>query len=541
MAETDYTVRGWYYGSPLYDIIEHDDFIPKSLLMAPPALKKGKANVGKELLENHFTLRGQTLNMGHTPDWFPETLSDDWAEELHRFHWLKHLAALPNNQGLVHARDTIKHWIDNNSRYDQLSWGSEVMTSRLLNWLENAEWLLADADEDFVVEFMFCVNKHANLLPKRLSWHVGGWALMRNIKGLVYVGLCLPQRQSYALEGIGLLKDQLRVQVLADGGHIERTPSLHLAVLDDLLDIHALLRKAGHTPPTTLDECIEQMVSALSNMRHPDGSLAVFGLTDSEDGEHATALLQRCNVNMAPETTFLPHTGFARLVRGNSVLLMDVGTTSHSVTPAAQQASTLAFEFSIGHHKIFVNQGSCLFKPHLQIRARQASAYNAVEVNGESMVEVQGLHDVGRTPTQVQAHVDQAPEVGVGVEASHDGYRHLKTSHTRRVFLAEDGMDLRGEDEIVGSTAYPVKSYLHLHPKVKAKLRNKFEAELQVPGLPPLVLKVRGGALEIYDSTYSPSFNDHRANQTLVLNGEWRQNKCTLRWGLLGHRSEEGK
>lgn len=538
LAELDYTVRGWYYASPLYDILEHDDFIPKSLLMAPPTLKKGKVNIGKELLENHFTLRGQTLNMGHSPDWFPETLSDDWAQELHRFGWLKHLAALPKDQGREHAREMVSHWAQHNGRCEALSWDSEVLSTRLIHWLEQADWLLQDADERFVVEFMFSLNKHANLLPKRLSWHTGGATLLRNIKAMIYVGFCLPQRQSFALEGISLLKDQLQILVLDDGGFIERAPSLHLRALDDLLDIHALLRKAGHTPPTLLDDCIEQMMKVLGALRHPDGTLALFGPTDSEDGEYATTLLQRGNGDMAPDTTFLPSVGFARLVRGHSVAVMDVGSTSLAVTPAAQHASTLAFEYSIGQHKIFVNQGACVFKPHLRQRARLASAYNTIEINGSSMVEILGLEGVGRSPAQVMAHLEQEPGVGAGIEALQDGYRHLGVKHVRRIFLAEDGLDLRGEDELTGKTAYSVKSYFHLHPKVKAKLRNKFEAELLVPGLPPLVMKVRGGSLEIYDGSYAPSWHDHRANQTLVLNGEWRQNKCTLRWGLSGRKSE---
>jgi uncharacterized heparinase superfamily protein len=538
LARLDFAARGWYYCSPLYDLLEHDDFIPKSLLMSPPALKKGKANIGKELLDNQFTLRGQSLNMGHTPDWFPETLSDDWARALHRFEWLKHLAALPKDQGLGHARDLVSQWVQNNARCEALSWDSEVMSTRLVSWLEQAEWLLQDADERFVVEFMFCLNKHANLLPKRLSWHLGGAALLRNIKAMVYVGLCLPQRQSFALEGISLLKDQLPQLVLDDGGFIERAPSQHLWALDDLLDIHALLRKAGHTPPTLLDDCIEQMIKVLGVLRHPDGTLALFGPTDSEDGEYATALVQRGHGDIAPQTSFLPSMGFARLVRGHSVVIMDVGTTSLGVTSAAQHASTLAFEYSIGQHKIFVNQGACVFKPHLQHRARLASAYNTVEVNQESMVEIFDLSEVGRGPASVIAHVEQEPEVGTGIEALQDGYRHLGVKHARRIFLSEDGTDIRGEDELTAKTPYSVKSYFHLHPKVKAKLRNKFEAELQVPGLPLLVLKVRGGSLEVYDGSYTPSWGDHRANQTLVLNGEWRQNRCTLRWGLSGHKSE---
>lgn len=541
LAEADYTLRGWYHASPLYDIMEHDDFIPKNLLMPPPTLKKGQASVGKEILTHHFTLRGQTLHMGAEPDWSPESMSVEWTEELHRFGWLKHLAALPKNQGLDAARDLVRHWIHHHGHCDPFCWSSEVMTTRLLHWLEQAEWLLQDADEPFVLEFMFNLNKHANLLPKRLSWHRGGWPLMRNVKGLIYVGLCLPQRQGFALEGMSMLKDQLHLQILDDGGHIDRCPSLHLMVLDDLLDVHALLRKAGHTAPPLLDEVIDLMLKVLNVWRHPEGTLAQFGPTDGDDSDHATTLLQRDNSDQPTASVFLPSTGFARLVQGHSVVIMDVGSTSHHVSPAAQHASTLSFEFSLGLHKIFVNQGACVFKPHLRQRARRVEAYNGVEVNGQSMVETLGMDKVGRTPSQVRAYMQQESGVGAGVEACQDGYRHLGVSHTRRIFLSEDGLDLRGEDELKAPGPTPIKSYLHLHPKVKARLRSKFEAELQVPGLAPLILKVRGGTLEIQDSSYAPSFTDHRANQTLVLHGEWRQNKCTLRWGISGRKQEEGK
>src|SRR5690606_31663162 len=117
---------------------------------------------------------------------------------------------------------------------------------------------------------------------------------IRNIRALVTVGLCLPNRQSTYLESLDLLKEQLGTQILHDGVHAQRSPFYHARVLKDLLDIHALILKAGQHPPAELDDVVDRMATALQFLRHPDGGLALFNDSGVGNPQPLNELVKRC-------------------------------------------------------------------------------------------------------------------------------------------------------------------------------------------------------------------------------------------------------
>ena len=80
------------------------------------------------------------------------------------------------------------------------------------------------------------------------------------------------------------------------------------------------------------------------------------------------------------------------------------------------------------------------------------------------------------------------------VEASHDGYRDFNgLIHHRRLYLAADGDDFRGEDRLTGPGGHAFAARFHLHPDVQVSLIQGGEAAL---------LRPAGGALAIEESVY---------------------------------------
>ena len=72
--------------------------------------------------------------------------------------------------------------------------------------------------------------------------------MLRNATALVFAGVCLGDSRAES-KGVALLERELPRQVLADGGHEERSPAYHHAVLRDLEDVETLLaarRDARH-------------------------------------------------------------------------------------------------------------------------------------------------------------------------------------------------------------------------------------------------------------------------------------------------------
>lgn len=66
----------------------------------------------------------------------------------------------------------------------------------------------------------------ARYLRRRIEWHLLANHLFVNAKALIYCGLCFSGAEADEWLGTGLriLKRQVPEQILADGGHFERSP-----------------------------------------------------------------------------------------------------------------------------------------------------------------------------------------------------------------------------------------------------------------------------------------------------------------------------
>ena len=118
------------------------------------------------------------------------------------------------------------------------------------------------------------------------------------------------------------------------------------------------------------------------------------------------------------------------------------------------------------------------------------------------------------------------------LEASHDGYaRAYGAVHHRRLYLAETGDDLRGEDAIEGGNGHPFAIRFHLHPAVEATLEADGEATLLRLGSGALWrLRADGARPAVEDSVYAGS-GARRASRQIVLaadTGATRQ----VRWAV---------
>src|SRR5262249_23279556 len=144
---------------------------------------------------------------------------------------------------------------------------------------------------------------------------------------------------------------------LADGGHVERSPAVQLAVLRDLVDIRAALHAAGREPPGDLSLAIDHMAPVLRMFQSGDGGLALFN--DSSEGARGAIDLTLLRANAkARALDSAPQSGFQRLAAGQSLLIADAGVPAPPGHDARAHAGTLSFEFSHGDQRLIVNCGA---------------------------------------------------------------------------------------------------------------------------------------------------------------------------------------
>ena len=89
------------------------------------------------------------------------------------------------------------------------------------------------------------------------------------------------------------LIDELRTQILPDGGHVSRNPGALIELLADLLPLRQLFTARNLQPPQAINNAIDRMMPMLRFFRHGDGNFAQFngmGPTAGRSARHRAGL-----------------------------------------------------------------------------------------------------------------------------------------------------------------------------------------------------------------------------------------------------------
>jgi uncharacterized heparinase superfamily protein len=194
---------------------------------------------------------------------------------------------------------------------------------------------------------------------------------------------------------------ELAAQILGDGGHVSRSPSLQLQVLQDLIDTRAVLRSAQIEAPVALKGAIERMAPMLRFFRHGDRRLALFNDSLEEDGVLIDLVLTRSEAKGRPPA-HAPDSGFDRLQASKSLVLIDTGKPPTPGFDDHAHAGTLAFELSYERERIIVNCGAYRGpKPNWWRVARASAAHSVLVVADTNSIEIRADGTLGRIPATV--------------------------------------------------------------------------------------------------------------------------------------------
>lgn len=500
-----------------------------ALLRVPPRPWPGDAENGRRILEGRLRLIGRERPFAERPDWSAADAPLLWRFTLHYFDWLADLAAT-GQATAPRARALIEDWIAAHPRPEGLAWHPYPLSLRLYAWLAQARFLTAGDDGRFQASFLRSLDRQARHLGRSLERDLGGNHLIKNLKALIAAGLCLEGHAGRVRPGLALLERQVKLQILPDGGHYERSPYYHLQVLCDLLDLRDLLADAAQVP-AWLDEAIGRMGRALAFFRHGDGGLALFN--DGGVGAPAMidAAMDRRGGPAAPPAA-LGDSGYYRLAAKGSLALLDAGPCCPDDLPGHAHADALSFELSDGPQRIVVNGGTYAYQDQpWRNRFRGTAAHSTVEIDGQDSAEVFGAFRLGRRPRAVGA--TRSGEDGLAVEAHHDGYAHLGLLHRRRLELSGDGQLLSGEDRVerirASGTGNIASAHFHLHPTVAAVAQADGAIRLTFPG-GAWRFEHDGDHPLIEPSLYSPGFYERFETRQIVLREGMAGPLAVFRW-----------
>jgi uncharacterized heparinase superfamily protein len=495
----------------------------------------GDAARGAAILSGEIELAGERVR-SPSLNWFPPAVGPQWLAAWHGFDWLADVYAT-GGKGRETAREMVRSWIAESAGWHRIAWRADVLATRLFTWLTHLDDI-AGRDADAVLRRALLQSAAAQLrhLSRTAAWEVTGEARLRAAKGLIAGWAAFGGSAGRSHRAMRLLQRELQTQILPDGGHISRSPSVQLQVLRDLIETRGVLRTAHNEVPAALEDAIARMAPMLRFFRHGDLRLALFNDSFEEDGVLIDLVLTRSEARgRAP--SHAPDSGFVRLQAGGSLVLVDAGRPPPSGFDEHAHAGTLSFEMSHGRERLIVNCGAYRGANANWRRVARASAAHSVLVVGDTnAVEIRDDGALGRSPAAVAC--ERAEEDGRHwVLASHDGYRQrFGLTYARQLYLAADGADLRGEDKLSGRPGANFVVRFHLHPSVQASLVVDGGAvQLRLPSGAAWRLRAAGAEIGLGESVYLGS-GEARKTQQVMLTGTVEPQGTTVRWAIRRER-----
>jgi uncharacterized heparinase superfamily protein len=514
------------FGNPLYSMMLGFSG-PRDLALVPPDVWPGDGERGAAMIVGRYHFAGQTVQT-ENPLLLPPGVGTEFLAGLHGCEWLRDLRAVGTDAARRHARLLVASWVERHDRWQELAWRPDVLGRRLASWLGTHDFFCSSADDLFRARVFASLTRQVRHLGRVLPGELTGAALIAAAKGLLYGSLALPEGEGRHLQALRLIEKEVARQVLPDGGHVQRCPSIHLAVLRDLVDVRGCLAAARIAIPEALQHAIDRMAPALRFFRHGDGALALFNGGQEGDADLIEAVLTLADARGRPLRS-ARHSGFERVLAGRTLVIMDAGAPPPAGFDDRAHAGPLSFELSVGRERMIVNCGASLESGSEEALAwrralRGTAAHSTLTLGDSNAFTLADDGGIRRRPDEVTVERQEADGAFL-IEASHDGYAPTwGLTHLRRLYVAAGGDDIRGEDAL--SAAEPVTAGLpfavrfHLHPSVQASvIQNGAVALLRTASGAGFRLRASGGHLAIEESIYAGQGEDRRRSAQIVVAG----------------------
>jgi uncharacterized heparinase superfamily protein len=466
------------------------------ILIVPQELRAADPSFWTEVAHGHFGLASEIADLKGASAFRITPPSVAWERELHGFGWLRHLAATEEEEAAGAARELVLEWIALKKISHGVAYEPEVIARRLISWISQANMLLEELDARAYTQIMSSIGQQIGAL--RTTWRNApdGVPRMACLIALVLSGLAVSGHDKQLKEAEAALTIELKRQILDDGGHISRSASVLSDLVLDLLPLGQCFSSRALVAPQEINAAIIKSLRFLRFMRLGDGMLARFnGVSTGSPAALATVLgYASGHFDVMP---IARASGYARLQRGATVVLTDIGSPPPLELSTEAQAGALSFEMTSRQYLIFANGGFPGPADHSwDSVARATASHNTLclaETSSSRLIRhdqlelmVDGLPIRG--PDTVTSEFHDGPGQAE-VAASHDGYlKRFGLIHSRRLTLSPKGDVLQGVDSLDSQKGtlrlkqdLPYAIHFHLHPDCRCRSSGQRECRITLP------------------------------------------------------------
>ncbi len=501
----------------------------------------GSRVAGTALRAGHFLVHGVKAPIAQIDFGGVARMAPPLERAVHSFAWLADLeACAPREQAAPVAERVLGAWLAANPKVPGKpgkgpAWSLANAGTRELNWLVHAPLILSGPDKAHRARVLGALEETARWLDKNVSRaedllaEVAGWC------GIVAAGLLLPDGKARRLFGEAGLIKALGELVGDDGGVLSRSPLGQIEAIGLIVKLRACYHALRLDPPDALDAILTMLVPPLLALTHGDGSLGSWQGAWAIDGDEIATLIEASGVRTRPLRD-VRQWGYQRVVAKQSILQFDAAPPPLAKHARTGCASTLAFEFSHGGHRLVVNCGGSgcaggLMPVRLEQGLRATAAHSTLVLDDANSTAVLLGGAIGTGVSEVE--IDRrtlTSDKGAGatrLEASHNGYEaRYGLTHRRILILRDDGTELRGEDLLVpggrkaknGKVGFAIR--FHLGSGIDVRLSEDGQgAGLALPDGSLWQFRSGGGQITLEESIWADGQGRPQPVQQLVLQG----------------------
>ncbi len=511
------------------------------LVIAPQDLRTADPTRASEIYGGRFAFAGKIVVCDGRSPFEMVPPSEEWAESLLGFGWLRHLRAAESAITRANARALVDEWITLQGSWHPIAWRPEIVARRIIAWLSQATLILDDADVRFYRRFLRNLARQVRYLRRTAGDTHDGVPRLQARIALAYASLAMAGQIGHLRRATKRLAAELERQVLPDGGHLSRNPGAMMELLVDLLPLSQAFTARNVPPPPALTHAIDRMMPMLRFFRHGDGAFALFNGMGPTSPELIATILAYDDARGTPVSN-APHSGYQRIEAGSTVVLMDTGCPPPLVLSSDAHAGCLAFELSAKHQRILVNCGlPSTGRENWRQVARATAAHSTVAFNDSSSCQFLESGPFRRLfgspivagPTSVVITREQKDDGTLVLRAAHDGYAaRFGIVHHRVLQISEDGSRIDGEDLFMPpSDALMPNNALdefavrfHLHPGVKAtRMTDGHGVTLTLPNKDVWNFNTHEDKVDIEESVYLGGLDGPRRTVQMVISGQARR------------------
>lgn len=509
--------------------------VPTHLRAIPPDPWSGDAQKGRDIINGVFRFAGQSIEKENL-SWEPQGARPEWVAELHGFDWLRDLRSAGGERARRMAREMAANWVSRFQKPHDVAWRPDITGIRIASWISFHDFFCGSAGDDFRHEYFASLLRQAKHLSRALPGALYGIPLMKALKGLAYSGLCLDDGDARLEQAFkGILKE-IKEQILADGGHVSRSPQSTFEFLQVLVDLRTALTAAKVELPEEVQHAIDRIAPAVKFFRHGDGGLCHFnGAQEGVAGICDSTLMHSGARGKAMKS--LPHCGYERLTLGRASLVFDAGQTLLSRYADRAHAGLLSFEYSFGKDRVFVNCGTSEVKGKWREMLRSTAAHTTIALGNRNACQL-GEDGAKMTRPEIRHKLQDDGDI-VMVDASHNGYvPRFGIIHRRCLRLAENGDVLKGEEQLIGKSGVEYAVRFHLHPNIQAAVVGEGN-EILLRARSATGWRFHGcdnAKMSLEESVYAGEGETPRKTQQIVLSGITAGGPMPLDWTLRRER-----